>query len=159
MVPHTNPEVWLRPVDRLDLPYFFTIQNDPIANQMAAVKPRPPAEFASHWDRILNHPKMVAFSIVYRNQLAGCIGCYETEGQIHVGYSVGQEFWGRGVATQAMKSLLQQVSQRPLHARVASHNVASLRVLAKCGFVEQGRVAGPEDERYLACEEVILALW
>ena len=150
--------IFLRTVEPPDLPFFFEIQNDPIANQMAAVKPRSPEDFAKHWDRILNSPKLFAQSIIYQGQLAGCIGCYETEGQIHVGYSIGREFWGRGVATEAMKALLQLVRDRPLHARVASHNIASLRVLAKCGFVEEGRMAGPEDERYLPCEEVLLIL-
>jgi RimJ/RimL family protein N-acetyltransferase len=40
-----------------------------------------------------------------------------------VGYWIGKEHWGKGVATEC-----------PLHAHVAKHNVGSIRVLEKCGF-------------------------
>ncbi len=54
--------------------------------------------------------------------------------------------------------MLEQLSVRPIHARVAVHNVASLRVLQKCGFAEKERCLCGGDERFLACEEVILIL-
>ena len=43
---------------------------------------------------------------------------------------------GHGVATQALAELLDVVDARPLHAYVVTSNVASIRVLEKCGFVE-----------------------
>ena len=42
--------------------------------------------------------------------------------------------WGRGYATRAHAEFVAEVRERPLHARVAEHNVGSIRVLAKCGF-------------------------
>jgi RimJ/RimL family protein N-acetyltransferase len=41
---------------------------------------------------------------------------------------------GRGVATQALAAFLGLEPVRPLYAGVAKHNVASIRVLQKCGF-------------------------
>ena len=38
------------------------------------------------------------------------------------------------MATRALAAYLQIVKDRPLHAHVAKHNVASIRVLEKCGF-------------------------
>ena len=43
-------------------------------------------------------------------------------------------FWGRGVATEALSAFLGLEPVRPLYAGVAKHNVASIRVLQKCGF-------------------------
>ena len=55
------------------------------------------------------------------------------------------EHWGKGVATKAVSAFLRQVETRPLYAHVAKHNVASLRVLEKCGFriVEEEEPPGP----------------
>ena len=55
-----------------------------------------------------------------------------------VGYWIGREFWGKGLATRALQELTGEVTQRPLHAWVATSNVASIRVLEKCGFVRVG---------------------
>ena len=42
--------------------------------------------------------------------------------------------WGRAIATQALNQFIGQVQTRPLYAHVAKHNIASIRVLQKCGF-------------------------
>ena len=52
-----------------------------------------------------------------------------------MGYWIGKEYWGKGVATQALAQFLEDVKTRPLYAHVAKHNIASRRVLEKCGFV------------------------
>ena len=66
--------------------------------------------------------------------VAGNIGSWQDNGQQLLGYWVGREWWGRGVATQALALLVDEVSIRPLYAHVAVHNVGSIRVLAECGF-------------------------
>ena len=66
----------------------------------------------------------------------GEYGCWEQDGRLLVGYWVGREFWGRGLATAALAELGAEIPERPLHAWVASSNVGSIRVLEKCGFVE-----------------------
>jgi RimJ/RimL family protein N-acetyltransferase len=67
-----------------------------------------------------------------------------------VGYWIGREFWGRGLATQALAELAGLVDARPLHAHVVKHNVASIRVLEKCGFAAvESRTAGDGIEELL----------
>lgn len=51
----------------------------------------------------------------------------------HQGDPDGKEHWG-SVATRALAAFLRLVTERPLHAHVAQHNVGSRRVLEKCGF-------------------------
>ena len=46
-------------------------------------------------------------------------------------YWVGREFWGKGIATASLRILLAETAERPVHARAASDNVGSLRVLEK----------------------------
>ena len=40
----------------------------------------------------------------------------------------------RGIATQVLALFLECVTERPVYAYVAKHNIGSLRVLEKCGF-------------------------
>ena len=62
----------------------------------------------------------------------------ERQGRRLVGYWIGREFWGKGLATRALQELTREVTQRPLQAWVATSNVTSIRVLEKCGFVRVG---------------------
>jgi RimJ/RimL family protein N-acetyltransferase len=55
-----------------------------------------------------------------------------------VGYWLGREFWGKGIATQALAELVEELD-RPLYAEVSTNNIGSIRVLEKCGFVEIGK--------------------
>ena len=52
-----------------------------------------------------------------------------------VGYWLGRDFWGRGIATRALRQYLLVDRHRPLHALVSPDNTASLRILKGCGFV------------------------
>jgi RimJ/RimL family protein N-acetyltransferase len=70
--------------------------------------------------------------------VAGNVGCWEQDGQRLVGYWVGREFWGKGLATRALAEFVEEVTARPLHAWVATSNLGSIRVLEKCGFVTIG---------------------
>ena len=62
-----------------------------------------------------------------------------------VGYWIGKEHWGQGVATRALAAFLQFVTERPLRAHVAAHNVGSIRVLEKCGFSVEQKVEVASD--------------
>jgi len=53
---------------------------------------------------------------------------------LRVTYWLGKKHWGKGVATQALKKLLQEITDRPIFARAAKDNIGSIRVLQKCDF-------------------------
>jgi RimJ/RimL family protein N-acetyltransferase len=82
---------------------------------------------------------VVIRTVLVDGRVAGNVMSLLHEGQREVGYWIGREHWGRGVATSAMSLFLDQVRERPLYARVATRNVASIRVLEKCGFAVVGR--------------------
>ena len=71
-------------------------------------------------------------------------------------YWLGREFWGKGIATWALTEFLVFEQCRPIYARVAKDNLASLRVLQKCGFVITGEDKGFANARGQETEEYIL---
>ena len=136
--------VRLREVEPTDLPIFYEQQLDAEATRMAAFPSRDRAAFDAHWaTRILGNPAAITRTILVDDQVAGNVGSWPQDGARLVGYWIGREHWGKGVATRALGAFLHVVTERPLHAHVARHNVGSMRVLEKCGFrVEQGEGAG-----------------
>jgi len=82
--------------------------------------------------------------------LAGGIGVEpfggERSGTAAFGYWLGHAYWGRGIATDAARVLSDHAlaggTLRRLEARVFAPNVASARVLEKCGFKLEARLRG-----------------
>ena len=59
-----------------------------------------------------------------------------------VGYSIRRDLWGRGLATEAVATLIvfafESLGLRRIEADADPRNVASIRVLEKLGFVREG---------------------
>jgi len=128
-------DVQLRNIEPADLPIFYEHQLDANATRMAAFPARDRAAFDAHWaTNILGNPAAVKQTILVNGQVAGNIGRWPQDGVRLVGYWLGKEHWGKGVATRALIAFLHVVTERPLHAHVAKHNAGSIRVLEKCGF-------------------------
>lgn len=133
--------VALRPVEPADLPIFFEYQRDPAGIVMAGVGGRDREAFDEHWAKILADDTGRIRTIVAGGQVAGYVLSFERDGRREVGYWIGRDHWGRGVATAALVAFLGEEETRPLHAGVLPANLGSLRVLEKCGFT----VVGEED--------------
>jgi RimJ/RimL family protein N-acetyltransferase len=128
----------LRDVVDDDIPIFFEQQNDPEAIEMAAFPPRDWEPFEAHWGRIRLDETCVTKTIVSDGQVVGNMLSWPRDNRRFVGYWLGREFWGRGLATRALAELVEELG-RPLYAEVSTTNIGSIRVLEKCGFVEIGR--------------------
>ncbi|MEZ4522720.1 MAG: GNAT family N-acetyltransferase [Thermomicrobiales bacterium] len=126
--------VRLREVEAGDLPTFFEHQLDLEATEMAAFPSRDRKTFMRSWERLLNDDEVIARTILYENMVAGNIVSAIYTGKREVGYWLGREFWGRGIATQGLAAFLHQMTIRPVYAHVATHNIGSIRVLEKNGF-------------------------
>ena len=126
--------VGLRDVTTSDLPVFFTHQMDAESSRMAAFKARDWNAFTVHWAKILADATVTKKTILCNGQVAGNIVCWGPPGERLVGYWIGREYWGRGIATGALSLFLGEVRERPLFAHVAKHNRGSIRVLEKCAF-------------------------
>ena len=155
-------EITLREVRDGDLPVFYTQSNDPEGVAMAAFTTKDPADrerFAAHWARIRQDPEVMARTVVGPGgEIVGNAAVYGPQGEREVTYWIGREFWGRGAATAALRGLLALEPERPLHARAAADNAASIRVLERCGFVVTGHDRGFANARNEEIDEVVLLL-
>jgi RimJ/RimL family protein N-acetyltransferase len=123
-----------------------------------AKDPSDKAAFLSKWERVLSDSSLVKKTILYGGLVAGHVVCHNWFGDPEVGYWIGKPFWGKGVASQALAELLRLVPTRPLYARVASDNLASIRVLEKCGFEKIGVEKGFANARGQEIDEWVLIL-
>ncbi len=127
-------DVRLRDVTEGDLPIFFEQQLDPDATQMAAFPARDREAFMAHRAKILRDETVTTKAILFDGYVAGNVVSRQNSGERAVSHWLGKGDWGKGVATQALSEILDHVKARPLYAHVAKHNIASIRVLEKCGF-------------------------
>jgi len=154
-----RPVVGLRPLRESDLDAIFEQMRDPQAVHMAAFTAADPDDrtaFDAHMARVLRRPDVTYRVVTCDGEPAGHVASFVAEGDTEVTYWIGRRWWGRGVASRALELLLELVTVRPLHARAASDNLASLRVLAKTGFRPVGRELSFAPARGTRIEETIL---
>jgi RimJ/RimL family protein N-acetyltransferase len=133
--------ITLRPIADSDLDALFVWESDPRAVEMAAFTRANPSDrsaFDAHYERVRNDPSNLLLAIDDDADFVGTIGSFTMEGKREVTYWIAPARWGQGVATQAIRAFLVVEPIRPIYGRVADHNAASAKVLARAGFVEVG---------------------
>ena len=86
---------------------------------------------STHFVITADHKLAGAISLIPREDIYRC--------SAEIGYWVGEPYWGKGIATAAVKQLLEFTEQRFPHivrvyAEILASNKASFRVLEKNGF-------------------------
>lgn len=145
-----------------DVDVLFAFQRDPDARRMAAFTSKATEElagYASWWNRVCANDSVIVRTIEHEGTVVGSILSWEMEGTREVSYWIGREHWGRGIATTALTAFLELVGTRPLQAHAAADNLASIRVLEKCGFRITSRLRGFAEERDAEIDEVEMTLW
>jgi RimJ/RimL family protein N-acetyltransferase len=153
------PVIALRPVQDTDLDPLFDLMRDPEGVRMAAFTPDDPDDrtaFDAHMARIRDAPGITTRAVTCDGELVGSIAAFVLDGQTEVTYWIDRAAWGRGIASRALELLLDLVPARPLYARAASDNAASLRVLQKAGFAVIGTEVSFAPARGGKIEETIL---
>jgi RimJ/RimL family protein N-acetyltransferase len=151
----------LREVWDEDLAVLFEQWADPVAARMAAFTAPDQMDrdaFERRWSRLRADETVINRVIVVDGEVAGTIGSWGDPGEREVTYWIGRSYWGKGIATCALNAFLAVDRSRPLHARVASDNVASHRVLEKCGFRVIATERGFAHARSAEIEEFVLRL-
>lgn len=154
-------DIHLRDVTETDLSIFFQQQLDPQANFMAAFTVKDPTDreaFNAKWAKILADETIIIKTILYAGLVSGHIVSHAWFGDPEISYWIGKAYWGKGIATAALGLFLHVVQIRPLYARAVKDNVASIRVLEKCGFVICGEDKGFANARGEEVEEVVLRI-
>jgi len=114
---------------------------------MANFPPRARDPFMAHWAKILIERTGIVRTVEVDGTVAGNVVSWVHDDERDVGYWIGREHWGAGVATAALGAFLTILEERPLFAHVVEHNVGSIRVLEKCGFALVDSVVLPGEAR------------
>ncbi len=122
-----NRKIWLNVRDRFPHPY--TVMD------------------ALQWIQLQADEKPVQhFCIVYHDKVAGSIGVVLKDDvyrrTIEIGYFIGEAFWGKGIATESVRLMIEYIQKQyeviRIFAEVFEHNKASMTVLRKNGFYLEG---------------------
>ena len=151
----------LREMRDEDLAVLFEQWADPVAARMAAFTApdhMDPDAFERRWSRLRADETLINRVILADGEVAGTIGSWGDTDEREVTYWIGRSYWGKGIATCALNAFLTVDPSRPLRARVASDNVASRRVLEKCGFRVIATDRGFAEARSREIEEFVLRL-
>jgi len=144
-----------------DLDAIYEQRKDPESVWMAAFTPDDPADrhaFLVHMSRLRDDPSVVERVIEADGRIAGMIASFRIDDRTEVTYWIDRALWGRAIASAALQSFLSMTTERPLFARTASDNAASLRVLEKAGFRRIGVNRDFARGRGEEIEETILRL-
>jgi RimJ/RimL family protein N-acetyltransferase len=151
----------LRELQDEDLAVLFKQWADPVAAHMAAFTSPDHMDrsaFERRWARLRADATVINRVIVADGEVAGTIGSWGDADGREVTYWIGRSHWGKGIATEALRAFLAVDPSRPLRARVAQDNVASRRVLEKCGFRVVATDRGFAEARSGEIEEFVLRL-
>ena len=132
---------------------------DDVWAQIAAMSEDQKAEVSPHWLALVHNvtgvdPWVLGFAMVHRVTnvrvgSGGFKGPPDADGIVEIAYGVAPEHQGRGYATEAAEALVAYAFSsgqvRVVRAHTLPDNVASKRVLEKCGFRFIGEVDDPED--------------
>lgn len=155
------PAILLRPTIPTDLEHFFLFQIDQEACHLAAFMAKDHADrdaYMKKWGRLLQDETISIRTILVDGMIAGSVSKYVMEGDAEITYWIDKAYWGRGVASTALKEFLAIEKTRPIFGRVAFDNTGSQRVLEKCGFIKVGADRGFAHARGCEIEEYIYKL-
>lgn len=138
----------LRPWTSGDAGALVRHANNPrIAAMMRDAFPSPytPADARRFIHRATDTTSRLFLAIEVGGEAVGSIGIQSGDDIRHrtaeLGYWLAEPFWGRGIVTDAVRSLVPVAFERfaivRLEAGIFSNNPASMRVLEKCGFTRE----------------------
>ena len=93
-----------------------------------------------------NEDETFAFAITLDDKVIGSIGVFRQQ-NIHrqtaeMGYYIAEEYWGKGIMTDAVKQICNYVFKNSdilrIYAEPFAYNTGSCRVLEKAGFQYEG---------------------
>ena len=140
----------LRPYRRDDEPSLVRYaDNRNVSRNMRDRFPHPyTAADARDWTtRVSTQSPVANFAIVVDGEVVGGIGLEPGTDvfrrSAEIGYWLGEPFWGRGIATEALRAMTEYAFEHfdicRLEAGVFDWNPASARVLEKAGYTLEGR--------------------
>ena len=149
-----NSLVLMRPLAREDIPQIRRLAAaEEIANNTYVPHPYPPEaadEFVQKTRDQWRKDEACVFAVVESasGEFAGCMGIHfqPAHNRAEIGYWIGVPYWGRGLATAALRLIVQfGFEELGLNRIAAAHlhgNLASGRVMQKADMRYEGRSRG-----------------
>lgn len=150
-----TPRLTLRMISMRDVADIYDYSHDPlVARHVLWDAHRSQADTRAYVRFILRQyregqPSSYAIVLKETGRVIGTIGFmsyWEENSTVEVGYSIARQYWGRGIAAEALRALLGLAfEQMRLHRVEAQHeldNPASGRVMQKCGMRYEGTLRG-----------------
>lgn len=131
-----------------DAKELFEYGKNPNVGPAAGWKPHGSVEESREIIRRIFIPNN-AWAIIYKtsNEIVGSIG-YEDDTRRHnpyskeLGYSLKEEFWGKGIMTEAAKAVIdygfKNLGLEIISIMTSPNNLLSQSVIEKCGFTYEG---------------------
>jgi len=158
---NNNLDIKLRPTVLSDLDTLFEFQLDKEGGYLAAFMPKDHINklaYIEKFTKLLNDPTVNNQTILFDDNIVGSIAKFVMFDNNELTYWIDRQFWGKGIATLALKKLLTIENSRPIFGRVAFDNYGSQKVLEKCGFIKVGADKGFASARQAEIEEYIFQL-
>lgn len=127
---------------------LYSLANNPkIAMSLRDSYPFPytihDARYWIEYNQKFNPPQNLAIEI--EGRLAGAIGVYQGKDEfrcnMELEFWVGEPFWGKGIATEAVKLYTQYLFEKfdiqRIFAQVFDYNVEAMNVLEKAGYIPE----------------------
>lgn len=150
--PLPRSDVRLRPLRPADAAAWFAYLVEPRAIELTSYDiesiDQVSASIAGYIAKLsAGEPTRWAIATTHDDVLVGTCGfhsCSPRDRRAELGYDLSPAFWGRGIATDAVGATVlaafQTANLNRVDAFVMVENVASQKVLDKCGFSREGRL-------------------
>jgi len=158
-------DVVLRELMDFDIPKLAEYANNKkVFNNLRDAFPHPYSlEDAQRFKAMIDRQdQKTIFAIEYRGEYAGNIGLHLATDvyrkSAEIGYFIGEPFWNRGITTRAVHLITEwgfnNLDIVRIFTGVFAFNMASQRVLEKCGFTREAIFSKAIFKNGVICDEV-----
>jgi RimJ/RimL family protein N-acetyltransferase len=156
-----QPSITLGETEVGDLDALFTFQSDEEAGYMAAFVNenwQDKDAYLAKWNKLLADESIKIRTVLLDDKVIGSVLIWQLMGEPQISYGLGREFWNRGIVTEALQQFLAIFPERPLFGRAAFDNIASIKVMTKCGFKKINEETSYAHARGKEITEVVFVL-
>lgn len=99
------------------------------------------------WDTLkAKKDSQYSWAITVEEKVVGSVGVFRKDNIHHhtaeIGYYLAEEYWGKGIMTKVIKKVCKEIFENTdiirIFAEPFAYNIASCKVLEKCGFELEG---------------------
>ena len=157
--------VHIAPITEADIKVLYLLGNDKDVSWMSGGGLTYPLSYEEFRTKktiaVSTSPQdMASYAIRWNTNLVGSIGYFRREQDLplEIGYWLGREYWGKGIATNALQLALEAMRDRGISGTVIAttmpDNLSSRHILLKCGFREIGTEVFESPARNMEVEGV-----